>query len=325
MKKLSAIILMLVISVIFISAIRPKTSTVYIYDVFDTYSEITVTSNKINPEYEEYLRRLDNIWNTTKPDSEINRISSEYTALSPETLDILKKSIEYSEKTNGYFDVTVGNSSALWNEAISSGILPTEEDIVSATKNVKPISIEGNTAFSDGAGITLGAIAKGYASDRLVEKIRKDSITSALINLGGNIYAVGTQNNSKPWKIGICDPFNPDSVVGAVEVTDSAVVTSGDYIRYIDVDGVRYHHIINPKSGIPANSGLKSVTIISKSGTDADVLSTACFVSGLEDGISLVKQFDALAIFITDNMEVYYSENLPFSPEGEAYNFKIIK
>ena len=322
MKKIASILFMLVLSFIFLWWIKPQTSTIYIYDVFDTYSEITINSGdeKILSECSDYLHYLDRIWSTTREDSEINNLQK---GLSPQTRDIIEKSIDYSKKTKGDFDITVGKSSKLWNDAINSKTLPTDEEIQTARETI------GYTALSEGnlsnASLTLGAIAKGYASDRILEILKNSGIDSAMINLGGNIYALGTQGMGKPWNIGIQDPQNPDKTIGRLKIRDSAVVTSGNYIRYFDFNGTRYHHIINPHTGMPANSGLISVTIISPDATTADALSTASFTGGLEEGISLISEFGVMGIFITDDNNIYYSHELAFTPDNDDYTYNILK
>ena len=146
----------------------------------------------------------------------------------------------------------------------------------------------------------LGAIAKGYALDRAADKIRSFGIESALINAGGDIVAFGTREPGKPWRIGIQDPRNPSGIIAVAEINDRAVVTSGDYERFFMEGDKRYHHILDPQTGYPAQ-GVQSVTIVAPDGVTADALSTAVFVLGKRKGLDLVEAMPDVACLIVDS------------------------
>ena len=175
--------------------------------------------------------------------------------------------------------------------------------------NYKNIVIDGNRIFlSDPkAAIDLGGIAKGYMADRLKEYLIKEGIESALINLGGNILAIGSKPDGTPFNLGIQKPFEKHGVtITSVKTVDSSVVSSGVYERYFKTDDALYHHILNSKTGFPYNNGLLGVTILSEKSVDGDALSTSCFALGLEDGMKLIQSLDGVdAIFVTDDYQLH--------------------
>ena len=179
------------------------------------------------------------------------------------------------------------------------------------TVDYTKIRVEGSTVTLEppAKAIDLGAIAKGYITDRLVEYLTDNGVTSAIISLGGNIYAIGT-SDGRPFRIGVQDPAGEGgAILGYVEISNKSVVTSGDYQRFFVQDGKVYHHILDPETGYPTDNGLASVTIISDRSTDGDALSTSCFVLGLEDGMELVNGIDGVeAIFVDHDGNMYFSD-----------------
>ena len=151
--------------------------------------------------------------------------------------------------------------------------------------------------------------------------MKKDGVSSALINLGGNVYALGKKPTGEEWRIGIADPKNPDSIIGSICGENLSVVTSGDYQRYFEKDGVRYHHIFDPKTGFPANSEIRSATIIGESSALCDVLSTMVFVAGVEEGAKLLKEYNVGGIIVTDDT-VYFSKNIEYIFKQSTFDYK---
>jgi thiamine biosynthesis lipoprotein len=158
----------------------------------------------------------------------------------------------------------------------------------------------------------LGGIAKGYACDRAVEILTSHRVKHALLDFGGNIYALGTKPDGEKWRVGIRNPvLGEDGYICVVEVADKTVVTSGGYERYFEHDGKTYSHILDPATGYPAENGLLSVSIVAGNSTDADALSTACYVLGLEAGLALLDSLpDCDGVFVTDEREVYVTGGL---------------
>ena len=184
--------------------------------------------------------------------------------------------------------------------------------------NYNDIEITEKTAFLKKPGqlIDLGGIAKGYAGDKVIEIYKANGIQSAFVNLGGNVITLGSKPDGSPWSVGIANP-RPEDVgdgqreIAVVSVVDKAVVTAGDGERYFIQDGNRYHHILNPHTGYPAQSDLMSVTLIAESSLDADAFDTAVFILGLEKGWELVKNHGGLeAVFITKDKEIYITNGL---------------
>lgn len=315
---------------------------IQITGALDTVSEIKISTakngNVILEQCKAYIETMDNQFSTYKKDSDISALnaaagSSETVTVSADTAQVLAYAKEYAVESNGFFDVTVGALVELWDKAGEEKILPTPEAISQAIHTVDYTGLQVDTNTNQaklekaGQKVNLGGIAKGYITDGLVAMLRAESVGNALINLGGNTYAMGKKTEFSRWKVGIQDPNNPDLLLGAVAVEDRCVITSGDYQRYFEIDGQKYHHILNPNTGSPSKSGLKSVTILAKDATLADALSTACFVLGYSEGANLIKEYDDVqAIFVTDSNTVYYSKELEdsFTRDNLSYEYKAI-
>lgn len=224
--------------------------------------------------------------------------------------DIIEGSIEYSHMTGGALDITIEPVSSLWNFTQGNAVVPDDELLQEAVSKVgyEQIVIKDGLIELNGAGVDLGAVAKGFVADRIKEFLIENDVTSALINLGGNVVCVGNKPDGNDFVIGIQKPFSQDNLLG-VQLAGLSVVTSGVYERYFEENGVKYHHILNPDTGMPCNNELLSVTIISESSFTGDCLSTGCFVLGMEQGMELVDSLDGVyAIFVDKDYKIYYSE-----------------
>ncbi len=236
----------------------------------------------------------------------INHSAGEGVQVSEDTIDIINKSLTYAELSDGAFDITIEPVSSLWDfHAEDTPTVPDDADIQAGLPHIDyhSIQIDGNkvTLTDPKAGIDLGAIAKGYISDGIRDVILENGSTSALINLGGNIMAVGEKPDGSAYTIGIRRPFgeNAYDIIQKVSVTDGSVITSGTYERYFEQDGKLYHHILDPGTGYPIDNGLTSVSILSHDGADGDALSTTCFVLGAKKGMGLIESLDGIeALFI---------------------------
>lgn len=192
--------------------------------------------------------------------------------------------------------------------------MPSDAEIAELLKNVgyERIWLEDTTVQVDnGMMLDLGSVGKGYADDLVAQVLKDNGITSALLDLGGNIQAVGTKPDGSPWRLGLRDPFS-DGTLGVLEISNQAVVTSGNYERYfIGKDGKQYGHIIDPTTGYPAGSGLASVTVIAEEGRLCDALSTSLFVMGLDRATEYWEQHrDFDMILITEDGEIYLTEGV---------------
>lgn len=268
------------------------------------------------------LKRLENILSFYRDSSEISLINQragyEYVHLSKEALYIIKKAKEYSEISGGVFDITAAPLIELWGIFTEKQRVPLSEEINKAKALIDYRNISINDISSTvkllkkSHKIDLGGIAKGFAADKAVEIYRDNGIKSAFINIGGNVLVLGNKPDGSSWNIGIQNPLEPrGECIGAVAVTDKTVVTSGNYVRYFIKNNIRYHHILDPRTGYPAESGIMSVTIIAESSIDADALSTAAFILGLEEGMKFIEGIKAVdAIFITKDKKVYATEGI---------------
>lgn len=236
--------------------------------------------------------------------------------LSEEMTDILQTCFQVAEASKGAFDPTIGAVVRLWDidswaqmEDTQYYHLPQaallENELEAA--GYEKLSLDGvkeELYLPEGMYLDLGAVGKGIALDRTRELLEEQA-SGAVISAGGSILTFGEKPDQTPWRVGITDPENPSGSIGYLELQGQwCISTSGDYERYVEVDGVRYHHIIDPDTGYPADSGVRSVTILTKDGLLSDALSTACFVLGVEEGMELAEQFDGEALFVTVDGEL---------------------
>ena len=233
------------------------------------------------------VQRLDDLLSTGNPDSEVSVINTEGNGtLSEDTKEILTEALEIYKETDGLFDVTIYPLMQLWGFPTQEYHVPTESELQEALAKVdaSQIAIDGDeVTLGTGQQMDLGGIAKGYTSARIMEIYREYGITSGMESLGGNVQTLGTKPDGKNWKIGIQNPDGQQgSLLAALPVENKAVITSGGYERYFEEDGNTYIHILNPKTGYPADSGLVSVSIISENGMLADALSTSLYLMGKE-------------------------------------------
>ncbi|MCU0652481.1 MAG: FAD:protein FMN transferase, partial [Candidatus Omnitrophica bacterium] len=251
------------------------------------------------------IKRVENLLSKYNPDSEVaklNRLGK--LSVSPETLAIIKKSYEFWQISDGAFDITVGPLIDLWGFTDKDYHQPTKSEINKALKLVGSNKIIFNNLNNvvefrlPGMKIDLGAIAKGYALDCAVKKLKENNIKSCLINLGGQVYCLGDRFG-KPWRIAMQETRGKN-LREILELKNRGISTSGDYEQYFIIDNLRYCHIINPKTGHPADSGIKSVTVVTENNLEADVLSTAIFVLGKAKGMTLANRFPEIKVKIND-------------------------
>jgi thiamine biosynthesis lipoprotein len=253
--------------------------------------------------------------------SEISRINRsagmKSEKLSSDAYEVLSRAAKFSSCCQGLFDVTIGPLVNLWDYKNASEI-PDEARIrqVLPLVNNADLILDpcGKTAGLQKAGqsVDLGGIGKGFASDKFLEVFRKSGVSSAFTNIGGNVAALGTKPDGSPWRVGIRHPRQENRLIGAVSVADKAVVTSGDYQRYfVDSKGKRRHHILDPTTGYPSESGLVSVTIVADSATAADALSTILFVAGMKTGLELLRSFPGTeAILVDTELLIHVTQGL---------------
>ena len=280
--------------------------------VFETtiYAPDKYVAEKTFNEVFQEINRLDYLMSNYKKESVLSGInrnaSAEPTDCNKELVSVIEQSIQYGDITDGAFDITIGPLMKKWGFFKKKGRIPSKEELESALESVsyKNIIIEEKTIKSlaknpgtvktvffknPGTQIDLGGIGKGYAVDRAISVLKQNGINSALINFAGNIYTFGTPPGKDSWVIGLQHPRESEGLLGTFEIKDKAVSTSGDYENFFTIEGKRYSHIIDPRTGNPVK-GIVSVTIVTGNATRADALSTGIFVLGLEKGMDLIEQ-----------------------------------
>jgi len=283
----------------------------------------------------EVIKELEHKMSYFIPESFVGQLNSSNggapVKMDSDTFHVLKTAAEYYRLSNGAFDITAAPLTALWRDGINDQILPLRSAIQRLAPWVSGASIvldEKNKSARIGKNqsIDLGGIAKGYAADMALKACRSYGVNSAFINLGGNVHTLGKKTNGEPWMIGLQDPRSKrGDFIAALAVSNKSAVTSGDYEKYFEYEGKRYHHIIDPKTGYPANSDLMSATVVSSSSMEADALSTAVFVSGLERGMELIKKSpEAEGVLITKDQKVFVTKGLSecFVAQSNIKNYK---
>ncbi|MFV0561138.1 MAG: FAD:protein FMN transferase [Enterococcus sp.] len=236
--------------------------------------------------------------------------------VSEDVYTLVKKAYAYSEDSAGGFDMAIGAITQLWRIGFDDARKPEQSEIDEALKLVdyKKVKLddEKHTVYLEEKGmkIDLGAIAKGYITDEVVKVLKEQGVTTAIVDLGGNVYVMGhsPRGEDEDWNVGIQDPnLSRGSILGSIKESNKTLVTSGIYERYLEVDGEKYHHLFNPKTGYPFDNDIAGVTIITKKSIDGDGLSTAVFSMGVKEGLEYVESLDngTNAIFVTKDDKVY--------------------
>ena len=322
MKKAASLFTTILLIVMLISCSSPqkseKLTVTGIY--FDTVIQIEAWGTKASTleHCKTICEDYENLFSNKIETSEISKINASAgnpVKVSEETLELISRGIDYCELSGGKFDITIAPLSDLWNFTDNpKGNLPEQSAIEEARSHVgyKTIQVDKDsctvTLNDPQAKIDLGGIAKGYIADRLKAYLKSEGVEHALINLGGNVLALGTAYDGTPFRIGIQKPFDEqNSTIDILEIEDRSVVSSGIYQRYFEKDGTIYHHILNPETGYPYSNNLLQATIISDRSMDGDALSTCCFALGLNDGSTLIESLDHVqAIFVTEDYQLHY-------------------
>lgn len=298
---------------------KPKSQVTFFFDTVVTMN-IYTDDETLLADAQAECRRYENLLSKTVEGSDVwklNHGQGKRIQVSPETREILEKALEYSALSEGVFDVTIGSCVDLWDfTGEGMGVLPDETTLAQAAEKVGWAQIdmdEEGVLLPDGVTIDLGAIAKGYITDRVADFLRDRGVESGFLNFGGNVLVIGGKPDGAAWNIGIQDPLGAQqqTIVGAVPVKDQAVVTSGIYERGFDLDGVRYHHILDTATGWPVQNELAGVSIIAPDAFDADTLSTTVFAMGVEKGTAFIESLEGIeAIFVTREDEVTWTSGL---------------
>ena len=300
----------------------------------DTYMEFTAygkNSEKAVDAAIEEVQKLDAMLSAENSKSEVYALNEQGNLQATDDLaELILRGKEIYQETDGLFDDTIYPVMKLWGFPTGNYHVPTAAEVQKKLALVDGNKVEIQTRDSDEKGrdskekakfVTLGAdqqidfgvIAKGYTGQKLAELFQEYGVSSALVSLGGNIQAIGTKPDGSSWKVGIRDPKGgQQDYIGVLSVENQAVVTSGGYERYFEEDGKTYIHIINPRTGYPADGDLLSVTIVSRDGTLADGMSTALYIMGYEKACQFWRQRreEFNVILVTDDGKIHISENL---------------
>lgn len=250
----------------------------------------------------------------------INKGSGTQVSVSPDTVKIIGQCIDISDDCGGVFDITIGNVTKLWDFGGNNQRLPSDDEIKTALGSVgyKNVSISGNAVqIKKGQSLDLGAVGKGFVCDKIKELLDKGRTKSAVVSVGGSLLIYG----NRTFSVGIVNPDNDKQSMGTLKLKDTCVSTSGNYEKYFEQDGKRYHHILNATTGYPATSEFKSVTVVCESGLISDALSTVCYIAGYRKSIEILKKFDAEAVFIFNNNAVRVTDGLSgkFAVTDDSY------
>ena len=291
-------ILVILLAVCLLAGCQQTEQTQQTIFAMDTVMTLTVYGDECEmaaTDLQTMINGLEKDWSATREDS----IPNNTTELTREQSDLLDQLARMQGRTEGLFDMYLGGVMEAWGFYDKNYRVPTDAELTAARQESR---------------LDLGGAMKGYAADRAVALLDSMDIDYAILDLGGNIQTYKDKPDGTPWQIGIQNPDGGDPL-GVVSVTGTnAIVTSGDYQRCFKQDGQTYHHIIDPRTLRPADSGLRSVTVISKSGFTADCLSTALFVMGLEEGSQFWRSSDDFeAVFVTAEGRIYATEGVTLS------------
>ncbi len=335
MKKIKAVFLISYVALLIFAAGCGKTEEAQKHSrtvfAMDTVMELTVYgSQDVLDEAEELIKGFEEKFSVTLEDSDISRLNREKSfQVSADTYELLTMGKDLCSRTHGVLDITVYPIVRAWGFTTGEHRVPEKAEIEALLKNVS----YRNIALSEDNMITLyndtmvdpGSIAKGYTGDRILALFREKGINNALINLGGNVQALGSKPDGSPWKVAVADPENSSEYAGYVEVIGKTVITSGAYERCFEYEGKTYHHIIDTSTGYPADNGFVSVSVIGESGVVCDALSTSLFVMGPQKAYEFWKNSDDFdAVFITSDGKVVITEGIrdAFVPLGRYRNTK---
>ncbi|MCR5556257.1 MAG: FAD:protein FMN transferase [Butyrivibrio sp.] len=299
----------------------------------DTIMELQAYGNdQVLADAEAMIRDIEKKVSVTDEGSEISALNSNGKAeLSEITGDLLSRALEICRETEGALDISIYPVLKAWGFTTGEYQVPSEKELSSLLQSVdyRKVALDnGSATIEPGMQIDLGSVTKGYTSSRIADYFRRQGVTSALINLGGNVQCIGTKPGGENWKVAIKSPYkeSKSGVFAVIETKDKAIITSGGYERYFEENGETYWHILDPGTGKPAKNGLISVTIIGEDGLMCDGLSTALFVKGLDGATDYWKNHEGFdAVFITMDGDVYITEGIEssFSLTSEYIDHKV--
>ena len=296
----------------------PVSADVFAMDTYMNLKAYTDGDESALKEAEARINELENELSTTSDSSDIWKIdhsNGNEVTVSNDSAVLIKKAMEVGSSTNGALDITIFPVLKEWGFTTGEYHIPDKAKLDTLLSNVDYSSINLNSnivTIPENTEIDLGALAKGYTGDEVMEIFKAHGIDSAIISLGGNVQALGSKPDGSYWKVAVRDPFSPEKDMCVVEIKNKAVITSGNYERFFTGDdGNNYWHILDPADGYPADNGFVSVTVIGENGLDCDCLSTALFVAGMDGYKKIISNYpDYDFIFVTDEEKIYYTKGI---------------
>ncbi|WP_423188281.1 FAD:protein FMN transferase [Alkalibacterium sp. f15] len=272
----------------------------------------------------ERVTELDEWFAMQKEDSEISEVNRQAgiapVEVSEEVFHVMERALYYAEESGGKFDPTIGAVTSLWNIGQDYAAVPDLDELNAILDvvdyNLVELNEEDQTIFlqEKGMKIDLGAIAKGYITDEAARILTEEGVNTAIVDLGGDIVVVGnsTRGEEEPWRVGIQDPYGErGTILGMIDLSDSAIVTSGIYERNIEEDGKSYHHLMNPATGFPVENNISGISIIADNAMDADAIANIAFSKGVEEGLDYINELPGVdVIYVTKDKKVYASDDV---------------
>ncbi|MBE6949242.1 MAG: FAD:protein FMN transferase [Ruminococcaceae bacterium] len=306
MKKL--LVFLLIVAMLFSltgCGMRNYSETGFFLDTVITITVYDDDNSSIEAAFNE-IERLEKLLSNTISDSDVCRVnnSSGWVEISPEMQEIVEKSLNYYRLTGGAFDITINPLTALWN-VNGGGPVPSDSEIQNRLRMVDFTKVQlhdGSIYAGNNTEITLGGVAKGYIADKICELLKENGVEHGIINLGGNVVVFGGDPDGGDYTVGIRDPFGSETdLIGTVSISNGTVVTSGAYERFFVENDRIYHHIIDPATGYPSDSGISGVTIVAQDSALADALSTAVYIMGVQEGLELIEALNDVECIIIDD------------------------
>ena len=333
MKRLACLLLacLTAMALAACGAKKPQEISLFAMDTYMTLAAYGDSADEALTAASREINRLEATLSRTIDTSDVSRLNAgETVAVQQETRELLTRALALANETGGTFDITVAPLVALWGITSDAPHVPAQEEINALLPLVGGghVHMDGVVTLDEGCAVDLGGIAKGYASQQVADIFRAYDVTSAVVSLGGNVYVCGSKPDGSAWNVGVQDPA-ASGYAATVALTDCFAVTSGGYQRYFEAaDGTVYQHILDPRTGRPADSDLLSVTVISDDGTAADAYSTALYVMGEQEAVSFWRAHGGFElILITADGRLLYTPGLSDAitkPEDCAYDFQLL-
>lgn len=303
---------------------RMPTPVSKVFFVMDTVAEYKLygkNAEQVGVEIEKILVDIEHRMSMHQPDSEISKLNQNagkaFTALSPDTFSLLARSVGFGNISQGVFDITIAPLATFWNITSEHPSIPSSQQLAELLPLVdyNDILLNGEQYTAQlrqqGQAVDLGGVAKGYACEQAYRIAKQQGVSAGYLSIGGNIMVLGKKPDGKPFRFGVRDPQGGESdYFAVVMLEDTTMSTSGGYERYFEQDGVRYHHILDTKTGYPVQTDLLSVSVITPDGAYADFMSTYLFVMGVDFVREHLDSLDCEVIAVDNQHNVYISPSL---------------